>query len=105
MRSLLLMEPGDCGGGAILTACVVRVLDVESGRDVYRTRAYMVPDVSLHPCTDVLGYAWEARRDGKCHARFKSVEEAAEWCAFIRGDIAAPRAVLTRALRASRRAA
>jgi hypothetical protein len=105
MRVPLLMEPGEHGGPAILTRCVVRILDVETGREVYRTRNYQVPDVSLHPCTDKQGYTWEARRDGALHARFKDVEEAAEWCGFIRGEIAAPRSLLTRALRENRRAA
>jgi hypothetical protein len=94
----LLLPPSDCGGPAISTASVIRLMDVETSTELYRAPTYETPELSLHPCSDVKGYLWEARRDGKLAARFSDLHEAAEWCAFIRGDIAARREDLAHAL-------
>lgn len=104
MKVPLLIPSGECGGTAILTACIVRLIDVERGQEVYRCATYQAPDVTLAQCEDKPGYAWEARRDGKVLARFATVEEAGEYVGFIRGTIPAKHEHYQLAFRAARRA-
>ena len=49
----LLMEDGKSYGSAILTACLLAIIDWTSGRTLYRHVAYREPDLSLKP-TDSL---------------------------------------------------
>lgn len=104
MKVPLLIPSGECGGTAILTACIVRLIDVERGQEVYRCATYQAPDVTLAQCEDKPGYAWEALRDGKVLARFATVEEAGEYVGFIRGTIPAKHEHYRLAFRAARRA-
>jgi hypothetical protein len=105
MKVPLLLPFGDCFGGAILTASVIRIMDVESNKDVWRTGSYQLPDLQIQPCKDSPGYAWEVVRDAQVQARFKQIIDAGEYVAFLQGDSACNRADLRAALRQARRAA
>lgn len=107
MKVPLLIEPGESGGCAILTASIVRIMDAD-GRELYRVPNYQVPNVSLRP-EDYQApakqgggvYTWSAYRDNELHARFESMYEAAEWAEFVTGRLAVRRSDLV----AERRAA
>lgn len=78
------------GGGAICTANVLRMMDVGSGKEVYRSERYQAPQIDVLPkVPQTDGYGWTALRDGKTEANFKTAFEAHEWAAYMRGEIAA----------------
>lgn len=90
----LLVPKGDNGGGAILTACVLRVVDVASGKDLWRHPAYQVPVLTVRETADAdvcEKYPFEVMRDDaqgtpEVQARFKTQIEASNWVAFMRGE-------------------
>lgn len=47
MKVPLLIEAGADGGVAILTSCLLRRIDWESGRDLSRHPAYRAPDLTI----------------------------------------------------------
>lgn len=93
MRSPLLVAPGVCGGPAILTACIVRMLDGVSGRELYRADTYVVPALTSRLVTDEAmrrkGLTFEVidQSTGTCVARFRRQYEAVEYIAFMTGEI------------------
>lgn len=94
MKSPLLIAPGECGGPAMLTSCIVRIIDIESGIEVYRHASYHTPKMALVPAADydqVAGYSHSVQVESKTghmetHANFKSQGEAAHWLAFMAGE-------------------
>ena len=96
MKIPLLLEPlrdgsdlgRACGGGALLDACIVRIINWNTGEEVYRTKNYQFPVYSITEAAAELavkGYTTSALRDGQCHANFKRHEEALEYVAFMQG--------------------
>ncbi len=87
----LLVAVGDDGGGAISTNHIVRIIDVATNRELYRHKLYQLPNFTIG--MDTLAghpeYTWAGYRDGQTHARFRSVQEAAEWKGYMLGEIAA----------------
>jgi hypothetical protein len=100
----LLIEPGADGGAAILTDCIVRLMDAD-GRELYRHESYQEPALSLEMEQDKVmrrkGYTWAVRRDGKPQARFRDVYSGAEYVEFMTGRIATRRHDLVQHLRAA----
>lgn len=86
----LLVEDGEAGGGAILTGCVLCIIDWRSGRVRYRHAAYRVPDLSLQPTGDV-GYPWAVVHRDKKVARFQDIGKAGAYLAFMHGETIEPR--------------
>jgi hypothetical protein len=84
MRVLLLVEDGEDGGAAILTANVLRILDAEDGRELYRHPVYHPPEITLAD-TPLGGCTASATADGAVHASFGSREEGEAWRAFMMG--------------------
>lgn len=106
MKVPLLVAEGESGGGAILSSCIVRIVDVRSGREVYRHPTYHCPELEIRPLKDEFyldlkgnkvvltqqGYThavWGRDKDGKDvqHANFKSMGKAARYVAFMYGEI------------------
>lgn len=86
----LLVEPGESGGGAILTACVLCVIDWDSGQVLYRHPAYKEPDLSIVPSSDDKR-PWVVMCDGEAIARFDDIGKAGAYLAFVRGATIEPR--------------
>jgi hypothetical protein len=81
----LLVEPGECGGCAILDDCIVRILDVATGRELYRHPQYHYGTMEIHAATCREGYTHGVWVNGQNHANFRSLETAAHWIAFMTG--------------------
>lgn len=86
----LLVEEGESGGGAILTACVLNIIDWKSGRTLYRHPAYREPDLSLQP-SDTPERPWAVIHLNEVIARFKDMGKACAYIAFMRGETIEPR--------------
>ncbi|WP_428422801.1 hypothetical protein [Methylibium sp.] len=84
LRVPLLIEEGEDGGGAILTACLLCVIDWRSSRVLYRHPAYRVVDLAIAPSGDDQR-PWVVRRREETVARFEDVGKAAAYLAFMRG--------------------
>lgn len=86
---LLIHNHASRGGGAILTDCIVRIIDTASKRDLYRHPTFSMPALFRRPVTDKAalaeGYTDEVTADGEVHARFKSVKKATDWIDFMEG--------------------
>jgi hypothetical protein len=85
MRVPLLITPGADGGGAILTASIVRIMTSK------RENLYLHPN--FHTANfetkegNIQDLPYEIWIDGSCHARFKTATERTAWRLFMRGDI------------------
>jgi hypothetical protein len=80
----LLVESGDIGGVAILTACLLAVVDWRTGRFLYRHPALRLPELCIARSGEP-GYAWDVLHDGKVVARFQDIAQAGGNVAFMRG--------------------
>lgn len=86
----LLIEDGQDGGGAILTACVLCIIDWRSGRTRYRHPAYQVLDLGIKPTDDAV-HPWAVLLHDKEIARFKDIGKAGAYLAFMRGETVEPK--------------
>lgn len=86
----LLVAPGEHGGAAILTACVLAIVAWQDGRWLYRHPAFRAPELSIRPSTEP-GHAWEVLRDTEPVARFHDIGQAGGYVAFMRGATVEPR--------------
>jgi len=86
----LLVEEGESGGGAILTACVLHIIDWKSGRTLYRHPTYREPDLSLQP-SDTPERPWAVIHLNEVIARFSDISKACAYIAFMRGETIEPR--------------
>ena len=86
----LLVEEGESGGGTILTACVLNIIDWKSGRTLYRHSAYREPDLSLQP-SDTPERPWAVIHLNEVIAQFKDMGKACAYIAFMRGETIEPR--------------
>ncbi|MCE4369714.1 hypothetical protein [Xanthomonas hortorum] len=87
----LLVQPGDSGGHAILTANVLNIVDWNSGVSVYRHAAYLAPELLIRP-TGEEGMSWRVQHQGVDVARFDDIGKAGAYVAFMRGLSIEPRA-------------
>ena len=85
IKVALLVPAGERGGPALLTQCIVRMLDVASKQEIYRHRAYHRPSFELVP-GDEPGYVRTVKVDGEVHARFETDAAARNWVAFMDGS-------------------
>lgn len=93
MKVPLLLADGENFGGSILTERILRIMDVETNKDVYRSSLYEVPNIQIVPLVDASlpEYSWAGYRDNELIARFRTTYEASEWEAFMTGQIATKR--------------
>ncbi|MES2089703.1 MAG: hypothetical protein V4532_06975 [Pseudomonadota bacterium] len=85
----LLVEPGESGGGAILTDCILCLVDWHTGKTPYRHPAYREAKLSLSPTEDT-ALPWAVRRGDEAIACFKDIGKAAAYLAFMRGATIEP---------------
>lgn len=86
----LLIEDGEDGGGAILTAFVLCIIDWRTGRTRYRHPAYQAPALGIKP-TDDAAHPWAVLLHDKEIARFKDIGKAGAYAAFMRGETVEPK--------------
>ena len=86
----LLIEPGEHGGSAILCACLLAIVNWESGDFLYRHAAYREADLSIKPSGDA-DRSWNVRRREEVVARFRDIGKAGAYLAFMRGATIEPR--------------
>lgn len=82
---LMLASRRADGGPAILTACIVRMLDAKSRRELYRHPGYEIPVLSIERHMDPK-YPVAVFHAGKLQAAFKSEARASAYIAFLRGE-------------------
>lgn len=82
---LLIHSSRSHGGGAVLTACIVRIVSVASRREIYRHPLYRIPDFTIMPAISE-GYSTAVWHEGQCHAQFRTMKQAERWIAFMRGE-------------------
>jgi hypothetical protein len=87
---ILLTTKSSSGGGAILTRCIVRLMDTASRQEIWRHSGYRLPELQTkdepgdakHPCA--------VHSEGSCIARFTTPQERSRWMAFMRGETMRP---------------
>jgi len=72
-------------GGAILSGCIVRILDATARYELYRHPRYHQAQLTVVPC-DHGAFKAEVLVDGEVHVRFRSQTRAVNWLAFMRGE-------------------
>ena len=86
----LLIEAGECGGTAILCACLLAIIDWGSGEFLYRHAAYREADLSIQPSGNA-DRPWNVLRRGEVVASFGDIGQAGAYLAFMRGATIEPR--------------
>ena len=86
----LLIEAGECGGTAILCACLLAIIDWGSGDFLYRHAAYREADLSIQPSGNA-DRPWNVLRRGEVVASFGDIGQAGAYLAFMRGATIEPR--------------
>jgi len=102
----LLIEEGECGGDAILTANVIRIMDVDTGKDLYRHKKWHTPEMQIRSVSDLVDQpgttklgrqlqqhklthsVWIKEKDEAWsnQANFRSYGAACAYVAFMTGD-------------------
>jgi len=90
IKIALLVPRGDDGGCALLTACIVKLVDGKTKRVLYRHPNYHQAELKV-VASDKSGYAEMVTSDGKPLARFAKVGQAAKWVEFMQGTRMSPR--------------
>lgn len=67
-----------------MTACVLRIVDGTTKKDVYRHPKYQASVFTVQTSA-VAGYSHEVLVDGNVQARFKDDAKANSWIAFMQG--------------------
>lgn len=94
MQIPILLTEWEYGGLPVLDASIVRIIDANSKKDLYRHKTFHVPEMEIRPAnTHVQSHGlthgvWVKNLVGKFenHANFKSYGKAAQWVAFMSGD-------------------
>lgn len=102
----LLIEKGERGGPAMLDGCIVRLMDAETGKELYRHPEFSVPEMEIRSTEGIMA-SWHSKKPpklltemGYTHgvwarskagafenvANFKSYGKACQYVAFITGD-------------------
>ena len=87
----LLVEPGEDGGTAISTSCLLRLIAWDSGRDLYRHPAYQVPGLAIQRAPERTDLPWQVLCDGTVVACFADIGKAGGYLAFMCGETVEPR--------------
>lgn len=86
----LLIEAGADGGTAILTNCLLAVVEWDSGEFLYRHPSYRAPDLLIRR-GNAATHPWEVLHDDKLVASFQDIGKAGAYVAFMRGETIEPR--------------
>lgn len=86
LKAPILVTDKSNGGGIILSACILKIVDAESKAIVWVHRNYQEPKFDLKSSSTEPGYGAEVWVDGSVHARFKSEAQAMLWMDFMKGN-------------------
>ena len=86
----LLIEPGADGGPAILTACLLAIVDWDTGKFLFRHATFRAPNLSIRAAEDAV-LRWEVLHGDVVVARFEDIGQAGGYAAFMRGATIEPR--------------
>jgi hypothetical protein len=90
LKSLILIEPGEDGGEIILTACLLAVIDWQTGNFLYRHPHYRAPELMIRP-HDNKKLPWEVLHGNEVTARFQDFGKACAYAVFMCGETVEPR--------------
>lgn len=93
MKTPLLISEKEYGGPALLTSCVLRIIDLDTKEELYRHPKYFVPKMEFTEAASydkAIGYTHSVlveneRGDMELRSNFKSIGQAAHWLAFMQG--------------------
>ena len=86
MHIPLLISDDECGGPGLLDACIVRMMDVATGEELYRHPKYHQAEMEICPTSEHVGYTHAVKVNGTTSANFKSMGKAAAYVAFMTGE-------------------
>jgi len=86
----LLIEQGEHAGCAILTACLLAIIDWDSGKFLFRHPTYRTPDLSIRR-GEQADRPWEVHDADGIVTRFPEVGKAGAYVAFMCGETIEPR--------------
>jgi hypothetical protein len=86
LKAPILVEKNASGGSIILSACILKIVDVATKKVVYQHAQYHLPNFEVKASSDVPGYGTEVWVRGSVHARFKTKAQAHNWIAFMKGE-------------------
>lgn len=86
----LLIEEGESGGSAILTANLLHIIEWKTGKTLFRHAAYREPVLSLQKLK-LSQYPWTVQYKGSLLAQFKDMGKACAYIAFMHGVSVEPR--------------
>jgi hypothetical protein len=87
----LLIEPGADGGTAILTNCLLCIVEWDTGRDIFRHPAFRLPDLTIRHVPQEHKLPWQVLHEGSVAAAFRDVGQAGAYLAFMCGETVEPR--------------
>lgn len=73
------------GGAAILTDCILRIIDVESCVELYRAANYQMPEFDIEIDHGDKKLPFKVKRDKATQAAYATQEAAGEYIAFMQG--------------------
>ena len=83
---LLITSPSDDGGGAILTASIIRLMDVSSGEVLWQHEKFNVPPLLIKEVTDPGLLKEGLQFEVSNGARFYTARQADDYVKFLRGE-------------------
>lgn len=86
LKAPILVTDNSNGGGIILSACILKIVDAESKKVIWQHKNYQEPKFDLKSSSTEPGYGAEVWVDGSVHARFKSEARARSWMEFMKGN-------------------
>jgi hypothetical protein len=87
---ILLALRSSRGGGAIMTRCIIRLIEANGQRELWRHQNFHLPEFQLREEQDQPKYRYAVHSDGACVARFITPQKRAQWLAFMRGEVMQP---------------
>ena len=86
---ILLANRNSSGGGGILTACILRIIDAKAAKELWRQENYHLPELRVQNGGHA-EYPYAVAEQNEPIARFKTPRERARWLAFMQGEIMKP---------------
>lgn len=95
MKVPLMLEGDDQRGAALVPECIVRLVDMNTGKDLYRHRSFHLGELVIVEAASYdkpLGYTCavksvDSNGEHELVANFRSEQDAQRWLAFMAGEI------------------
>ena len=86
MRVPLLLKKNADGGGAILTASIVKIVNTATKQALYAHPKFNLPEFTLETSLEFRDLPFIIKVGGEVHARFKTSAKRDKWVKFMRGE-------------------